>query len=137
TWSPAKLNIFPAQPRTMIRMKHRRFDSLTTPNHRWLLEGAGRRGGRPHQKANHHFKTTDQLASSGRGRIVSGGGTYAGMATSAHADEFVELVGWVITEGCYASVGNGIQVAQSHSHNPQHVERLQMLADYFRKSGAT
>ena len=135
-WSLATLNVFPAEPREMVRMQHKQFDALVTPNHRWLMEGAGQRGGHVSTKPTHHFRTTEELITGSTGRIVAGGGNYDA-GPGEHMNEFVELVGWVVTEGTYATVGNGIQVVQSESHNPQHVRRLQQLAVHFRALGAT
>lgn len=86
------------------------------------------------------FRVTEELASLWDSIIV-GGGTPACFASApVYADEFVELVGWVVTEGYYQSgkdAGQGVIVAQSETVNPAYVTRIRRIAEHFRADGAT
>ncbi|KUP95414.1 N-acetylmuramoyl-L-alanine amidase [Thermobifida cellulosilytica] len=51
-WQPLlDVYVFPAQPRTMIRMEGRTHSSLTTPQHRWPVEHAHRRADAEHTRS--------------------------------------------------------------------------------------
>jgi len=87
------------------------------------------------------FRTTAELANR-YDYIITGGGMPACFAPApVYTDEFVELVGWVITEGHYqASPGyqaRGVVLAQDTAANPAYVERIRGLAVHFRAEGAT
>lgn len=43
------------------------------------------------------------------------------------SDDFVELVGWAVTEGHFKSVGTGIAIGQSPTVNPLNCERIRSL----------
>src|SRR6266568_1416665 len=87
------------------------------------------------------FRTTEELASR-YDYIITGGGTPACFAPApVYTDEFVELVGWVITEGHYQSApgyqARGVVIAQDAAVNPGYAERIRALAVHFRAEGAT
>jgi hypothetical protein len=87
------------------------------------------------------FRTTEELAER-YDYIITGGGTPACFAAApVYTDEFVELVGWVITEGHYQSSpeyqARGVIVAQDNAANPAYVERIRALAVHFKAGGAT
>ncbi len=87
------------------------------------------------------FRTTAELADR-YDYIITGGGTPACFAPAPiYTDEFVELVGWVITEGHYQSApgyqARGVIVTQDYAANPAYVERIRALAAHFRAEGAT
>jgi hypothetical protein len=101
------------------------FDVLSTPNHRWLLPSG-------------EFGLTRELSGS-RKQFVTGGGTpQCFLSHQIFTDEFVELIGWVITEGTYAKDSTlSVRVGQSWSANPEKAERIRLLAKYFADQGAT
>jgi hypothetical protein len=87
------------------------------------------------------FRTTEELAAR-YDYIITGGGTPACFAPAlVHSDEFVELIGWVVTEGHYQSApgyqARGVVLAQDKAVNPAYVERIRALAAHFRAHGAT
>lgn len=87
------------------------------------------------------FRTTAELATR-YDYIITGGGTPACFArTSVYPDEFVELIGWAITEGHYQSApdyrSSAVILAQDSAANPAYVERIRTLAARFRAQGAT
>ncbi|MFE5793937.1 hypothetical protein ACFQ8C_15360 [Streptomyces sp. NPDC056503] len=120
---------------------HRAVKALSTPGQPWLqLNELGRKLGddRPHD-----WTTTAALAGRDWVRIVFGGGTPSAFPDSSpYSDEFVELLGWIITEGCYPrprheGSWNHVQVSQSERVNPEKTQMLRRLADHFREQGYT
>jgi hypothetical protein len=117
------------------------FDALTTPNHRWLTAHRDRNGN-SHFDAPGRFMLTEELSGSNK-QIITGGGNvennFPSIAT--HTNEFVELIGWVVTEGHYQYVTgknvNGVLIAQSESTNPEKTARIRKLVDYFASQGFT
>lgn len=113
------------------------FSAATTGAHKWLAEGSGVRGGRPESRAaKTHFTTTDEINSTAKRLVTSGGAPVNRDTDSPFSDEFVELVGWFLTEGWVEDGDYGILVSQSESHNPEFVERIRRIADYYKKCGA-
>jgi hypothetical protein len=87
------------------------------------------------------FRTTGELADRWD-YIITGGGTPACFAPAlVHSYEFVELIGWVVTEGHYQAApgyqARGVILAQDEAANPSYVERIRALAAHFRAQGAT
>jgi hypothetical protein len=87
------------------------------------------------------FRTTAELAAR-YDYFITGGGTPACFAPEpAYPDEFVELIGWVVTEGHYQTApdyqARGVVLAQDEAANPAYVERIRVLAAHFRAQGAT
>lgn len=124
----------------LVRWTHRSVPALSTPGHPWLeQDDPGRKRGddRPHRWA-----TTGDLRSRSWARLAFGGGTPGAFATSSpHSDEFVELLGWIITEGCFprpkhgADTWNHVMVSQSERSNPEKTKQLRRLASHFRDRG--
>lgn len=112
-------------------------DALTTSDHRWLVEDAARKKAKEPRR---EFKTTTWLSQQKQRPIVVAGGEP--LACASHAvftDEFVELIGWVVTEGCYDQRGGnqGVSITQSQDINPEHTERIRVIAKHFADQGAT
>lgn len=117
----------------MHRWESERFSALSTPDHRWVYEsGRGKRTIR-------NSADLSSLVSGGGGRLVVAGGTPVHFPTEAkHTDEFVELVGWVVTEGglkAGGKQGNGFTLSQSAEKNPEFVARIRRLAKHFQDQG--
>ncbi len=124
-------------------------DALTTPNHRWLVEDWRLHKAKPgdrkrndtrwRESPQREFKTTKWLSAQYQRPIVTGGGDphMAFASNGTFADELVEVIGWVVTEGNYAKDSLGVTVTQSEMVNPEHVERLRILIKYFSDQGAT
>jgi hypothetical protein len=125
TWQPVQsVHTFPYDGE-LVHWKHSRgVDVLSTPNHRWITpEG--------------EFVQTQEVSDS-RKRILIGGGTPHCFAEQPiYEDELVELIGWTVTEGYYATDSNAVIVAQSPEVNPDKTERVRLLAKYFAEKGAT
>lgn len=122
-WTPiSRVNVFPAKPRKMMKMTVRGHDSLTTLDHRWLVErvdqnAVGVPGGRIKDR---YFVTSENLGKVSE-RIVSARVVANLPETIKYTDALVELVAWYWTEGSLHSSGSGhIQISQSRDTNPEH-----------------
>lgn len=139
TWQqPTAINRFdwdgPLERWTSARM-----DALTTPNHRWLVGNRSKHGGYYIDDGTpYSFATTEELQDRKYVRLVVGGGNPQAFSPfPTFTDEFVELVGWVVTEGTYPKKANSVYVAQSEIANASYVERLRHLVKHFSSQGAT
>jgi hypothetical protein len=120
----------------MIRLKGIGFDVLTTPNHRWPIYTVPRttidgQRVRNHEEARIEVLTTEQLPHHSYRAILLGApyGETPTMAT--YSDEFVELIGWIFTEGhIWGSVdGPRIAITQSPIANPENVRAIRNVLD--------
>lgn len=112
------------------------FDAMTTANHRWLAESSGVRGGPVSSRtATEHFTTTEEAAGSHK-RLVTGGGRPLSSDGLLLSDELVELIGWYVTEGTTLPGNVGVIISQSIKHNPEYVERIRRLAQFFADQAA-
>lgn len=119
---------------------YRGIDSLTTPNHRWLTMSAHAEAINGFSKAKTRFDITEELPMMQRSIIVGGGEPNCFIDTPIYSNEFVELVGWVVTEGTYVGPKEkryGVVVSQSESHNPEYSARITNLVTHYNKSGCT
>jgi hypothetical protein len=137
-WGPIeRVNRFPFSGE-LTRWTSKKFDALTTDDHRWVAKGCGMMGGhwtlRVGGEDKRHFVTTGQCKSQ---YLVTGGGQMAFPPEKTYSDEFVELCGWYLTEGSACKTPRAVMVSQSRKHNPGYCDRITELADHFRDGGAT
>ncbi len=144
TWQPIEaLNAF-TYAGDLVRWDNR-IDALTTPNHRWLAE---RKIGRPENAryAREFVRTSE--AEGGEAAVadlrvgsllrVGGGVPTHFPCKSIYADEFVELVGWWVTEASVNAQPSGnftSTLAQSVKVNQSFVDDIRLLATYWRAQG--
>lgn len=117
-WQPVE-SVYRRRGRSpMVHMVNAVHDSVTTPDHRWLIN---RRNSREEWTLD--WTTTTELNSTARipRAAVSGDAP----TEAKYADAFVELVAWWFTEGSYRTVGNGGQISQSHRVNPEYCARIE------------
>lgn len=132
-WTEVKaVNIFDWDG-PMHSWESERFSALSTPDHRWVHEsGRGKRSIRT-------SSDLDQITSGGGSQLVLAGGTLAHFPTEAkYTDDFVELVGWVVTEGSLKTghrQGAGFALTQSEDKNPEFVSRIRRLVKNFQDQG--
>jgi hypothetical protein len=109
-----------------------RFHATSTPDHRWLFEtGRGNREFRTSEKI-------DTITSGGGARLIVAGGTPTHFPSERkYIDEFVELIGWVVTEGALSDRNDSFTVTQSPTHNPEFCARIERLAAFYRERGFT
>jgi hypothetical protein len=123
-------------------------DALTTPGHRWLVDSRyGRKQTYPLHKR--RIARTSQPEGGdqavcdlpGNSRIIVGGGVavHFPLEPKWH-DEFVETVGWWVTEGCIDPLPSGSKVSyihQSERINPLNVGEIRRLQTYWKGQGGT
>jgi hypothetical protein len=126
----------------MYKIENKSMDALVTPNHKWVKVG-GKQGGLRIKPKSSLIETEDM----GSVKLIVSA-EYGG-GNKTYSDEFIELVGWILSEGTYPKHravrkdrpnGNGtrinhITLYQSESHNPQYVKRIRMLAKHFADAG--
>lgn len=130
-----EMNIFQSSG-SLTHWKNATFDAMTTDAHRWLATGSGIRGGHHTiKKANQHFVTTGEVASGNKYKVlIVGGGVASHLpAEPVWSDQFVELMGWYVTEGWPDNTPGktGILVSQSESHNPHFCRKIRNLKRHF------
>jgi hypothetical protein len=145
-WQPVEhVNIFSSAHRELVSIEAKGHSSLTTPNHRWLVERSRFRTGTVRMKdemgrwAATGGRTASKLALRERmfvtsetltcwDRITTAAPVANVPVTPLYSDEFVELVAWAWTEGhVHRSRGKltpGITIYQSHVANPHLVKRI-------------
>ena len=110
--------IYRAVSDKMYRLKSRNnFDALVTADHRWLVRD--KRTGKEYYTTTEKLKTTEQLIISADMVEISG--------KSPYSDEFVALVGWLITDG--SVTGYNYNIGQSLSYNGKKCSQIEALLD--------
>ena len=110
----------------MVSIYGRSSNMLLTPNHRCIVL---RRDSRKHCLRPPTFVRADELRG-GMKFPVAAQLSDDGLLLPHDPPEFYELLGWVLSEGCFSDTG-GISLSQSLTANPGHTCRLNMLAMYF------
>jgi len=105
--------------RDMIRMKNQRFDALVTPDHKW-----------PARKDNGKKVSLIETTNLTR-HVIPRASEISSWPESFYGNDFVELVGWYITEGSikknYRGSKYGIVICQSELSNADKCERIRQL----------
>ena len=119
---PDEINIFPHYAGEVYEFKSKCFSAITTSNHRWLVDiNKGRKS---------VVKTSDNLSMFGDHRIHRTG-EYAGSKVEVYSDDFVELIGWVLTDGYFKKSktynNSGVGICQSLRAKPYNVNSIDML----------
>jgi len=83
------LKLWPEYEGKLVEIETRTLSAVATPDHRWLVTD---------YKGNDLCKVTKDLSTSGHDRIHRTG-TYIGPRSSPWTDDFVELMGWFLTDG--------------------------------------
>jgi len=119
---PTDLKVFPDYKGRFVEISSKTFNALTTPDHRWLIYD--------NLKGKDRCVTSETLNRYGHHRIHRTG-NYRGQSTSIYSDDFVELVGWVLTDGYLAKSStqktNCIVLVQSERAKPENVARIDRL----------
>ena len=110
----------------MHEWKSKQFSALTTPDHRWIYETTG-------YEPKRRMRTSAELHDLTGGSLILAGGELCEFPPiSEHADEFVELVGWVATEGWFDSAA--VVVGQSPEKHSGFCRRIEKLCDHYQGS---
>ena len=129
-WKPV-LDVYRADvvDEPMRHMRTQRHDSITTQAHRWPVlrqrwsDGASR--------WDREWTTTEDV---GTPHKILTGAPAAVPSTATVSDDLVELVAWYWTEGSVTAKGQ-VTIAQSHTANPERVERIRALLHRVAKPG--
>jgi DNA polymerase I-like protein with 3'-5' exonuclease and polymerase domains len=96
-WKPVQsVNIFPDYEGLTYTFKAKSFSACVTPNHRWLVR---HRNGRKREWI-YKFLETDKLSTWGDHGIPKIGRYVSYPTTSNWNDAEIELIGWILTDGC-------------------------------------
>jgi hypothetical protein len=101
-------------PHEMLKVKMRGHDSLSTLNHRWLVEWDSYDGNNGREVRGTRWITSAEFGDKGNEWVVCAR-ELVKYPEQTISDHVVELVAWYWTEGYYR--GPGIEIAQSHEKN--------------------
>lgn len=107
---------YDVQDEDLVRLQGRAHSSLTTSNHRWWVTRAHDRNDLGRWRTSNEITTED--------RIPIAAPRADAPTLAAHSDEFVELVAWWYTEGTIRAGNKCGEIYQSHSVNPDLVDRI-------------
>lgn len=114
-WQPVT-SVYRRVGRTqMVHMQSTSHDSMTTLNHRWLVNDVN--------SGTRRWATTTELNS--RTRIPRAAMSSDAPQEAKFTDAFVELVSWWFTEGSFLSHGRGGQISQSRRVNSVNCARIE------------
>ncbi len=101
---PTDLKQWPDYDGPLVEIRSRSFNSVSTPDHRWLVfnKGLGR----------DECRTTKELSRYGDHRIHRTG-NYRPHFNSVFSDDFVELCGWFVTDGTWYLTGRDKNIPES------------------------
>lgn len=111
------LRFFPEFEGELVEFRTRNFSAVSTLNHRWLVTNKA--------TGTSEVRVSESLSTNGDHRIHRTG-TYIGVTSSAFTDDFVELLGWFLTDGTYAAEGR-VKLCQSERGNPELVKTIDAL----------
>lgn len=97
----------------MVHWKSRGHDSLTTPNHRWLVEWWDNRP----ENGGMRWTRSDKLGEKANEAVIAGR-ELVEYPEQKYTDALVELVAWYWTEG-HLNKWNGISISQNRRANPE------------------
>jgi DNA modification methylase len=113
---------YPVVDQPMVAAKSRDVEMLLTPNHRTIIQRRKSSGDRTMQPPvvieASGLKTQHGIPVSAR---------WAYEAPRPFSDDWAELLGWYIAEGCETGYRWTVEIYQSHSANPGKVERIRQL----------
>lgn len=128
-----RVNIFDAKHRRMVKMVQRAHDSLTTKDHRWLVERVDLNNSCMFK--DRRFTTSENLGKSNE-RIVCARPVTNLPEMPRYTDSLVELVAWYWTEGSLRSDG-AIDIAQDRFVNSPKWKSIEaaLISEFGPRSG--
>lgn len=118
---PTNIKLFPNYEGPLVTFKSKTFDAVTTPEHRWLVYNKG---------ANRNECQTSATLSRWGDHRIHRTGNYE-QKESKFVDDYVELLGWILTDGFYKSNKTSklttIGICQSERANLANVLRIDAL----------
>lgn len=120
---PTEVKKWPSYYGELVEFASRSFSAVSTPNHRWLVTNKA--------TGKDECRVTDAISDHGDHRIHRTG-NYAGQDEAVYSDDFVELVGWFLTDGSLFPVNSRggrpkVTITQSERANPAKVEEIDAL----------
>src|SRR5574341_8625 len=110
-WQPGTVSKFYDYDQPLIEFKTKSFHAVSTRNHRWLCRSRTL-DGRGHDTC----KLTEELTADNH--LIHRTGAYEGPEVQVHSDEFVELVGWFLTDGTAPKGWTQVVLYQSERAKP-------------------
>lgn len=130
-----RVNIFEAKHRRMVKMVQRAHDSLTTKDHRWLVERVDLNHSCMFKERK--FTISEQLGKSNE-RIICARPVTNLPETPKYTDALVELVAWYWTEGHLREKDkNSIDIAQDRTVNSRKWKSIEaaLISEFGPRSG--
>jgi hypothetical protein len=121
-WKPVKDVYRGEYSGAMHRFDSNSLDALCTPDHKWAVS----------QNGGPLALVPSTALNSGSVIPAARPLTDGQDPTAKYSDDFVELVGWAVTEGHYRAKGTAINVSQSEQANPEHCERIRLVLKRLR-----
>lgn len=117
---PTNISVFPEYEGDIIEFTSKSFSAVTTPKHRWLVTDSNSKS---------YEVTSETMSIRGHHRIHRTG--IYNKETSIYSDNFVNLIGWVLTDGYFKNSKeyntSGIGVCQSLRANSENVDRIDSM----------
>lgn len=119
---PLDLRVWRNVETPLVEFRSRSFNAVSTPNHRWLVSD---------RKGNALCRTSDEISLHGDHKIHRTG-FYPGAEKHKWNDDFVEFVGWLVTDGSLFPLKRRrnvtrMVICQSQRGNPEKVARIDRL----------
>lgn len=119
-WAPAaRLCLWPDYEGPLVEFRSRSFNAVTTPDHRWLVHDRKRNVD--------ECQTSDFLAGGLGGHSIHRTGRYVASESAVYTNDFVELVGWVVTDGSIFPKIKRVVVYQSTRGNARKCRQINAL----------
>jgi DNA polymerase-1 len=112
--TPKAVHLYPDRVGPLVEFSTTRFSAVTTPNHRWLVFDKKTR--------KNICVTSEEISRHGDHRIHRTGIYEA--PDAPYSDDFIELVGWVLTDGSLSDKGTRVSVFQTKKHNVERIDAL-------------
>jgi DNA polymerase I-like protein with 3'-5' exonuclease and polymerase domains len=120
------LRLFPDHEGPLVEFRTKSFTAVSTPDHRWLVHD--RRTGTD------VCRLTADINRNGMDGIHRTGADYRPVRRCRLSDDFIELIGWALTDGCFQSLPRkrtgprpAVTIMQSWFGNPAMVRRIDGL----------
>lgn len=127
-WSPVR-EVYrnEAYDGPMYRLKNQRGNFLVTPGHNWAVHSRPGQGVRTTPDLPFTLKKVEDLST--RDRIATIGSAEVGAEEASYSTEFVEVVGWAVTEGYYQpgklpTSPAYVRIRQNEGENAEEIRRV-------------
>jgi DNA polymerase I-like protein with 3'-5' exonuclease and polymerase domains len=122
------LRLFPDHEGPLVEFKTKSFTAVSTPDHRWLVHDR--------KTGTNVCRVTSTIDPNGMDGIHRTGEDYQPAGRCTLSDDFIELIGWALTDGCFEALARkrtgprfAVTLMQSRFGNPDMVRRIDGLVD--------